>query len=396
MTISKSTQYLTIASLWFGHFSVDFMLGIWPVYKTLAGLDLALCGLIIGICAFIGEGLQAYFGTLSDRGYRTHLILGGVLLSTASAFLAYSDSYVVLFFLLLLTLIGSGAFHPCAASLVNSLMPKRQGLLMSVFQSGGGAGLAVSQLIFFYAFYSLDGHTFVLAIPIVLFVGLLIINKWVLSAYDIPTPKKKASLMDYADLFKHRELRLLYISQVCNQSLMWGTLFLLPDILLSRGYDTWICFGGGHFAYVAGMTLLLTPIGYLADKYSFKTVVICALGTCIFSLYAFLLLPMLSTGMLLSLLFIFGASLGSITPLNVVYGNRLVPNRSGVVSAFLMGLVWCVSEGLGQFGGGMLTKFFVDDAPAHALGCLGILFLVGLTAYLRLPKELPARTESTC
>jgi FSR family fosmidomycin resistance protein-like MFS transporter len=96
---------------------------------------------------------------------------------------------------------------------------------------------------------------------------------------------------------------------------------------------------------------------------------------------------------LLPLLFVFGASVGSITPLNVVYGNCLLPNRAGVVGAFLMGLVWCVAEGLGQFGGGMLTKLFTDDAPAHALGCLGILFFVGLAVYVRLPRELPAQTE---
>nr|MBA2728798.1 hypothetical protein [Parachlamydiaceae bacterium] len=75
MPITRRNQYLTLAALWVGHFSVDFMLGIWSVYKTIAGLDLALCGLIVGLCAFIGEGLQAYFGTLSDRGYRTQLIV---------------------------------------------------------------------------------------------------------------------------------------------------------------------------------------------------------------------------------------------------------------------------------------------------------------------------------
>lgn len=388
----KRASVLIMTSVWLGHFSVDFMLGIWAVYKTIAELDLALCGLIIAVCAFIGEGLQGFFGTISDRGYRSHLIVIGILLSASSAFLAYTDNYLLIFIILLFTLIGSGAFHPSAASLVHSLSAKRPGLLMSVFQSGGGAGLAVSQLLFFWVYYEFEGHTYLLSIPILLLAIFLVCNKWALDDQQA-APKNKAHFRDIIGLFKHRELRLLYIVQVCNQSIVWGFLFLLPDVLVSRGYETWVCFGGGHLAMVSGMTLFLAPIGYLADKFSLKKVVIGALGGGIIAVYLLLLTPFFSTPMILSLLFLIGACLGSVSPLNVVYGNSLVPDRAGIVSAFLMGLVWCVAEGIGQFGGGLLTKLFVDDAPARALGCLGLLFFVGLAAYSRLPEKAAIEPE---
>ena len=45
------------------HFVLDFFTGIWPIYKTIAGIDMAKAGLIAGITGFIGEALQLFFGT---------------------------------------------------------------------------------------------------------------------------------------------------------------------------------------------------------------------------------------------------------------------------------------------------------------------------------------------
>lgn len=377
---------ITLSALWVTHFFVDFMIGIWAVYKTIAELDLAICGLIAGVSAFAGEGMQAVFGSLSDKGYRFHLIIFGVLLSAASTLLAYFESYFALFFLFLITCIGSGAFHPCAASLINSLPNQRKSLLMSIFQSGGGLGLAFSQMIFAYTYFTFEGNTFILAIPTILLAILLMFQQKIFTCFDSKTPTKKASLKKFAEFFRHPLLSRLYIAQVCNTSIMWGMLFLLPDILVSRGYDPWICFGGGHLALVLGSTLFVVPAGFLADRYSQKHVILYAFVFSIIALYTFLLLPFFSIPMLLTTLFILGACLGMASPIIISFGNLLAPNNSGMVSAFLMGLVWCVSEGIGQFGGGLLSKLFIEDAPARALGCLGILFFIGLAACIRLPK----------
>ena len=60
-----------------------------------------------------------------------------------------------------------------------------------------------------------------------------------------------------------------------------------------------------------------------------------------------------------------------------------------------MGLVWCVAEGLGQGGGGLLTKLFEEDAPAKALSIVGITFFFGLATAFKLPKEskIPVQQE---
>jgi FSR family fosmidomycin resistance protein-like MFS transporter len=395
MKQNTQSTFLILAAVWLGHFSIDFMLGIWAVYKTIAELDLAICGLIAGVCAFAGEGMQMFFGPLSDRGYRTHLIVIGILLGSCGAFLSYTENYWFLFLAMLMTCIGSGAFHPCAASLTHSISKQRQSLFMTIFQSGGGTGLAISQIVFFNCFYLLNGHTFVLAIPALCLAFTIFLNRKSLNAMTVAQvkPKHVSSFRDFGEFFYHPDLRKLYISQVCNQSIVWGTLFLLPDVLLSRGYESWICFGGGHFAFVCGMTIFLAPAGYLADRYSLKQVVLATVVLGAITFYTFLLVPFLSTAMLMGLLLAMGGCLGIVSPLTVVYGNKLVPNRAGMVSAFLMGLVWCISEGIGQFGGGMLTKLFADDAPARALGCLGLLYFIGIVAYAKLPSLMPIESR---
>lgn len=389
----QNKLYLTIFSLWIGHLLVDFTIGMFAVYKTMVHLDLAVAGFIAAACAFAGEGMQALFGSLSDRGYRKHLISLGIMLSATSTLLAYTENYVVLFVLFLLTCIGSGAFHPCAVSVMNDLSQNRKGLLITIFQSGGGIGLAVSQMIFAYTFFMLEGNTVVLAIPSLFLAGALFFSDLFPSNQAHAVAPRKRRMRDFLTFFRNRNLSLLYVSQVCNQALVWSTMFLLPDVLLSRGYDSWICFGGGHLFFIFGASFMMIPGGYLADKYSPKQVIVAAIVLSTLAFYTFLWVPFLSNPALLSLLFVMGTCIGVVNPVSIAFGNRLMPNNSGMVSAFLMGLVWCISEGIGQWGGGLLTKLFVDDAPAKALGCLGVLFFVGLAVCLKLPKEIPAESE---
>lgn len=376
----------TLTLLWIGHFFVDFMIGIWPVYKTLAHLDLAKAGLISAACAFIGEGLQVVFGTLSDRGWRIWLIIGGILATAASSLLAYTQDYFVLFCLFLTVCIGSGAFHPSAVGLVGNLVKERRGFLLTIFTSGGSLGLACSQLIYTHAHFVLSGETVWLILP---FVGLAVCIGLIglKATTPIATGNKKIDLKQYITLFKHKDLRNLYIAQVCNQSIFWALVFLLPDVLVCREYAPWLCFGGGHLFLILGGAIMMIPAGYLADKFSPRTVMLYATVLGMLFFYSLLLYPVLPDAALMVILFFVGATIGMLTPILVSFGIRLLPSQPGTVSAFLLGLAWCVSEGLGQGGGGLLTKMFTEDAPAKALIILGIFFFIGIFAITRLPDE---------
>lgn len=391
-------RWFTLISLlvlaWIAHFFVDVMIGLWPVYKSLAQLDLAKAGLIVAVGAFIGEGSQLIFGSFSDKGYRSTLIISGLVISTASAFLPYSSEYGVLFGLYLLTCIGSGCFHPSAASLMSSLDPQRRGLLMGIFASGGSLGLASSQLIFTHTFSFFEGHTYMLVIPaLMLAIGLAL--------YRLPavnngtTNSRQFKLNDFVGFFKKPSLRSLYFAQVANQSILWGTIFILPDALKALGHLEWVCYGGGHFFFILGGACMMVPAGYFADKYSARQVMLYAGMISAAAFYFIIYFGGLSMTVVLLCLFLLGASLALVNPVGVALGMRLEPLRTGAVSAMLMGLVWCVSEAVGPGSVGLMSNYFEDYAPVKALAVLGSLFIVQIYATICLPKTVPAVAEAT-
>ena len=388
---SRLCQFIPLLILiGMAHFLVDTMLGIWPVYKSLAQLDMGKAGLIVAVGAFIGEGSQMFFGAFSDKGYRKLLIIFGLSIAMASSFLSYSSDYVILFILYLVTCIGSGSFHPCAASLVSDLIPERRGLLMTIFAAAGSLGLATSQLTFRHMHAFFNEQMFLLVLPAL---GLAL----VLACYRFPKAamqaknesiSHKVSLKDFIEFFKNRSLRSLYFSQVANQSILWGTIFILPDTLKVLGHTEWICYGGGHFCFIFGAACMMIPGGYLSDLYSARRVMLYGgIISCI-AFYFILFSGGISVTIVLTALFVLGASLALMNPLAVSLGTRLEPSRSGAVSAFLMGLVWCVSEALGPGGVGVMSTLFDDYAPVKALAVLGSLFLVQIFFTLCLPKTV--------
>ena len=143
-------------------------------------------------------------------------------------------------------------------------------------------------------------------------------------------------------------------------------------------------------AFVLGGAVAMMPAGYLADKYSARLVMMFSMGSALVLYYTFILFPVLNDYTLLTILLGMGAAVGVVQPVGIALGGRLLPKRKGMVSAVLMGMVWCVAEGLGQTGGGFLVKCFSDDGPAKALAILSTLFLAGsITAYM-----LPHAEES--
>jgi FSR family fosmidomycin resistance protein-like MFS transporter len=381
---TKIYSVLFIAAV--AHFMVDFMIGIWPIYKTMVHLDLAKAGMIAAICAFMGEGMQMLFGSLSDRGYRKMLILGGTLVTTASTLLAYTENYYLLFLIYIVTCIGSGAFHPSAVGLVGGLSQNRKGLFITIFATSGAIGLAASQLVFSNIYHTFNAHTVVLMLPVMIIVGLACFKHFPSHQHVEGKPVQTHGIKGLFQFFKIRSLRLLYIIQMCNSVLYWGTMFLLPDVLLSRGYEHWFVFGGGHMCYILGGALVMVPAGYLSDKYSARSVMIYSTIVGMVAFYAFFLNVDLSTVSAMILLLVIGASFGLVSPVLLAFANQVAPNNPGLVSAFLMGFVWCISECVGPGGGGLLTKFFEDDAPAKAMMVLGVLTVGAIAASFRLPR----------
>lgn len=389
----KADIFKALFILWIGHFLVDMMLGFWSVYKTLAHLDIAIMGMIAGICPFIGEGMQVIFGPLGDKGYRRILFALGIGAGAFNAFIPYTNHYAILFLLYLVSCLGSGAFHPTAVAVASSLTTNRKALCVTIFASGGAFGMGFSHMIFSSWYLGIGSNTGFLIIPSLVLIFYVFSTSLHQSFSSAIQPGRKHGIRDMLKLFQSRDLTNLYLFQVCNQAICWGLMFLLPDILQAKGYDPWISFGGGHMSYIMGGAFMMVPSGYLSDKYSEKSVLITAtiFGAILF--YLFLYTSHLSPLGLLTLLFALGATLTVATPVAVALGNKIMPSRPGLVSAFLLGLVWCVSEGIGTGGGGVLSKFFTENAPVHAMAIVGVCFFLSLGCAFLLPSEVEKTFE---
>ncbi len=387
MSESKPIQYTLsiLLILCLGHFLVDFMLGIWPVFKTMKGLDLAMAGLVAGSCSVLGEGLQGYFGALCDKGYKRLLLLIGIGLATCVVFLSYTASFVGFFMLFMCTCIGSAAFHPTAASILSNLHSKNPSAIMGFFTASGMIGLGISQLTFSWTHQTFEGSTAILAVPslaLALFAFSFLRGK---IKNDTPS-KRRGNFSLYLQFLKVKELRALYLSMLGNQVVLWSLVFLLPEYLLENGYASWIVFGGGHLFLMLGATVGPPIFGLLADKTSpSRMIIICSLSTLL--CFYFLLLPItLSEGSLFPLLFFLGSTLGSVPPIVWALGGKMVPTHTGAISAFLMGFVWIFSESVGLGLSGFVATLFETNPATSALALMGSIQFVSCFANAKLPK----------
>ena len=368
-----------------GHFCVDFMIGIWPIYKTIAGLDLMLAGFIAGSCALFAESMQFFFGSLADRGYQRWLLFSGIVLASLSTLFPLVDSYWAFFFLYFGTCIGSAAFHPTASALLGGLALTNRHSVMGLFTAFGGLGIGLSQLCFSSAYTNFNGATYLIALPFVLMAIFACVWLPTQPVKQIRAPFSPKLFLGY---MKNRSLRNLWLTLMSNQVVAWSLIFLLPDVLLSRGFDSWIVFGGGHICYMAGAASCPPLFGYIADKTSgARTITVLSILS-LASYYLFLYAPIATDGVLLGLLFCIGAFSGSISPITWSIGNQLVPQNRGMVSAFLMGFVWMFSESLGMGASGTLATLFSDDAPAKALAVMGCALLGSIYFSAKLPKQV--------
>lgn len=362
------------------------MWGMWPIFKTSMNIDLAVAGIIVGASSFVTEILQIYFGGLSDRGYR-FLILGcGLLFVNAFAFLPNFPPMLALLLLYFPVSLGSSAFHPPAAGIIGQYNPKARGFNMSLFWAFGATGLSLSQLVFSGMYAHYKDYFYLITIPgIVLACFAFYLYKK--DTHTVAATTKKFKFSDLADLFKRRDTFFLWLSQVMIASIYWGTLFLLPDLLLDKGYPVWITSGTAHMFYVIGAAVTSIAAGWIADRTSPKLVML--VGTIIgfFCFYAMVTNDRLEPPLILGLCFSVGALLGQCSPLSIALGNALVPEKPALISSFLMGCVWFISEAIGTTGVGLTTKLFTEHQPTYALYCLGILFIPAIIALSLMPLK---------
>ncbi len=362
-SIGKHKTTTVLFALWLGHFAVDSFTGIWPIYKTLAGLDLVKAGLIASIGGFAGNSLQIVFGYLGDKGWSRLLLSFGVFAAGSIILVPYieTSNYLLMGILVMFTYLGSSAYHPSGTGTASTFTTVSTGKVTALFLSGGFVGYAFSQLLFTKIYTETGGKPAIMFLLAVVVGGLLF--------FLAPSAAKqttKTSNFWTATRGIRQPLTFLYIVMICASGVNMVLVFLLPDVLQAKQASIWMIYGGGHMVMVMGGCTGLLPAGHLADKYGPRQVMmvgLVALGV---------LLPVVamfdgnSSITLAILLFLLGVSSSTCNVVGVTYGNRLMPKHTRTVSGLLMGSAWCVA-GVSTFIGGWLADPKYGGSPERAL-----------------------------
>lgn len=374
----------TFIILWLSHFSMDFCIGIWPLYKTLSGIDLALAGLIVAIAGFTGEFSQIFFGYFSDKGHRKKILLLGLCLASLMLWITFFSDFSSLLALMLLVMIGSGSFHSSAVGLASKFFKNYKGRAILLFTTGGVLGYGISQITFTKFIGWFNGHSAILFIPCALFIAYVFFHRFP----EIPTDRKKLSLKELVAPFKnHRKsLSLLYFTQVLSCGVFNTFVFILPDILIEKASASWLTMGGGHLFFVFGSVVATASVGMFCHKWGFKATLLGTLGISIFSFLCFLLIPFESTWATLLTLTILGSALYTVNPVITSWGNHLVPESPSTVSALLMGMAWCVAN-LFPALAGFLKPFFLNSPILSVMLFFSLFLLVSLLLAFLIPQE---------
>ena len=378
----QPTLKRSLILLFVSHIVLDFFTGIWPIYKTIAQIDLAKAGLIFGISGFIGEFLQVFFGYFSDHGYRKKIIMLGLTLASSILWITFTHDILSSFFILLLLMIGSGCYHPAGAGFAGLISPDHKGRNILFFSCGGAIGLGISQLTFTKIFSLFNGHSLILFIPVLLLLAIFVL-------YPFPEQKenRKLTIREFFEPLRRskRPLILLYLTQVFNFTLMTAFIFLLPDLMRSKGCNDWLCMGGGHLSFILGGAIVMIPVGYLCDRYGHKIVMLTNIFCALLLLYSFLVQPGLALWKTVLFLTCLGGFMGTINPILVSWGNKLVPESPSTVSGLLMGFAWCLSS-FGATWAGLIAKSVTVEPIATAIGLLGFLLAIGFFLVIFMPQ----------
>ena len=366
------------------HIMVDFMgMSVWPVYKTLAGLDVAKAGWIATIIAMSGTALQPVFGSIADRFGPRRVILLGTVLTFFSALLGpladyqgalnrhlptlfgLSGFYLVVFIILAAGRLGQDIFHPAGAGLAGSFSARRGTMFLAIFIAVGSIGFGLSQIAFRTVYNHLSHHTEVLLIP----TAMLWLFVWVRCRPAEALHSGKVSLL--ASLRSLRPVAgpilMLFLILSISQGVLNGLFFLMPEFAHEKGYPAWLGQGGAFALIILGATMFMVPMGHLADRIGRRRALIAITILSVISYHAMVRLT-LSVPAFILLCIVGGAFLGTVNPLGVSFGQRIAPRENvSIVSAILMGWAWCLASTVPSIVGELYTRLGHNATRAVAL-----------------------------
>jgi FSR family fosmidomycin resistance protein-like MFS transporter len=324
-----------------GHFATDFSNGVLPALlpflKDRFSLSYTAVGAVILASQASSSLIQPVFGLWSDRRGAMWLLPAGVALAGVGiALAADAPSFWLVLLLVLISGVGSAAYHPEGSKFAGFVSGRRRASGMAWFSIGGNLGFAVGPIATtaVVAAFDLRGGL-ILAVP-----GLLVATALVAAAPYLrsfaPEPGAERAPAGDDDPYAMK----LLLGVIALRSVAWfGLVTFVPLWEVSLGHSK---SHGNHLLalmlFAGGVGTL--ALGPLADRFGRRPV---------------LLASVLATGPLVLLFVLVGGVPGAIAlaligvcvvgtfGVTMVMGQEYMPRHVGTASGLLIGL----SVGLG-------------------------------------------------
>lgn len=347
-----------------------------PVFIPRLGLSLAAAGGIAAAMQIAGSIAQLVFGPLADRWRpRMLAVLGPILAVGVTSFAGLATTPLMLGTILVVGCLGSAAFHPTAAAIVNRIGGARRGTAMSLHVTGGALGNAIAPMLFapYVAAFGIT-RTPWLALP-----GLALLYLILRRVPDVRlshghAPTGFGALRPYA-----MPLSLLWAAVVLRTVVAIGYSTFLPVLMTSRGLSMSEA-GFAVGAYLVAGSLGGLAGGPLADRFGPRRIIAWTLALSVPLLLAAVVVPGVPGLLLLTA---GGFFLGSTLPVNISYAHAIAPVATGTVSSLMLGVAW----GIGGLAVPLVGRIGDTVGLQQALIMLGVLPALAALLTLRLPEH---------
>ncbi|MEW6696817.1 MAG: MFS transporter [Bacillota bacterium] len=378
------TKVLVLLSL--GHLVTDLAAGALPVLLPILQASLHLTYSAAGVIALVfnvsSSVIQPLLGHWSDRVKSRWLLPAGALLSTVGLALAgFVSTYWLVLAVVLMSGLGSAAYHPEASKVSRLASGSRLATGMSLFIVGGALGAALGSLVMAQLLLHYDraaGIYFI--VPGLLMAALFFLfrNKLPEDSPVILTRKPGFSVDVPRRVLFPLSVLILFI--VLRSWLQSGLTHFMPLYFVNYLGKSPAYAGSFLVAFMLAGSVGTVVGGPLADRFGRRNSLLGSTAV----LIPLLLLFKYSSGIwTMVLVFIAGMVMVSTMATTVVMGQELLPHRVGVASGLMTGF----AIGMGGLGVALLGVIADHFGAPTAVWIMTLLPLPAFLLGLLLPRD---------